>query len=237
MFNIGENVGETSSLNIFECIRPLWVQFLVGTQLNMSKLKTNKQTKMAQQFQLQEFTLYMYLQKGALTCTRMFTKHYVLEQKIGEKILTCSLIRNQLNKFQFIYAAKWLPWWLSGKESACQCRRFGFDPWVGKIPWRRKWQPSPVFLQSDRTYLLNNNNNVANVAKHKIAFRPPPRLSGEEFACPCEDTGDMGSIPGSGRSSGEGNVNPLQQSCLANSMDRGASDYSPWGCIELDKTE
>ena len=26
------------------------------------------------------------------------------------------------------------PWWLSGKESACQCRRHGFDPWSGKIP-------------------------------------------------------------------------------------------------------
>ena len=26
-----------------------------------------------------------------------------------------------------------------------QCRRHGFDPWVGKIPWRRKWQPSLVY--------------------------------------------------------------------------------------------
>ena len=36
------------------------------------------------------------------------------------------------------------PWWLSGKESACQCRRHrrrGFDPWVWKIPWRKAWQP------------------------------------------------------------------------------------------------
>ena len=32
------------------------------------------------------------------------------------------------------------------KESACQCRRPGFDPWVGMIPWRRKWQPIPVLL-------------------------------------------------------------------------------------------
>ena len=39
-----------------------------------------------------------------------------------------------------------LPWWLSGKEFACQCRRWGFNPWVRKIPWRRKWQPTPVFL-------------------------------------------------------------------------------------------
>ena len=41
---------------------------------------------------------------------------------------------------------KGLPWWLSGKEPACQCRRHGFHLWVGKIPWRRKWQPTPVFL-------------------------------------------------------------------------------------------
>ena len=40
-------------------------------------------------------------------------------------------------------------WWLSGKESACNtgsCRRCRFDPWVRKIPWRRAWQPTPVFL-------------------------------------------------------------------------------------------
>ena len=42
-----------------------------------------------------------------------------------------------------------LPRLCSGKESACQrrrCRRPGFDIWVGKIPWRRKWQLTSVFL-------------------------------------------------------------------------------------------
>ena len=39
-----------------------------------------------------------------------------------------------------------LPRWLSGKESTCHCRIHGFNPWVGKIPWRRKWQPTSVFL-------------------------------------------------------------------------------------------
>ena len=42
-----------------------------------------------------------------------------------------------------------LPQWHGGKESASQCRRHGrsrFNPWVGKIPRRRKWQPTPVFL-------------------------------------------------------------------------------------------
>ena len=42
-----------------------------------------------------------------------------------------------------------LSWWFSGKESACQCRRCGFDLWVGKIPWRRKQQPTPVFLPGE----------------------------------------------------------------------------------------
>ena len=44
-------------------------------------------------------------------------------------------------------------------------------------------------------------------------------LSGKESAC---DAGDQGSIPGLGRSSREGNDNPLQYSCLKNSMDREA---------------
>ena len=74
-----------------------------------------------------------------------------------------------------------LPRWLSGKESACQCRRHRrrmLDPWVDKISWRRKWQPTLVLLpgkshrprnlraagcgfakDSDTTEKLNNNNS------------------------------------------------------------------------------
>ena len=44
----------------------------------------------------------------------------------------------------------------------------------------------------------------------------------KESACNAGDTGNMGSIPGSGRSPGEGNSNPLQYSCLENPMDGGA---------------
>ena len=39
-----------------------------------------------------------------------------------------------------------LPKRLSGKESTCQYRKLGFDPWIEEIPWRRKQQPTPVFL-------------------------------------------------------------------------------------------
>ena len=52
----------------------------------------------------------------------------------------------------------WLPRFISrpggpsGRELPCQCRRpkrLGFYPWVGKIPWRRKWQAIPVFLSGE----------------------------------------------------------------------------------------
>ena len=51
------------------------------------------------------------------------------------------------------------------------------------------------------------------------------------------DSGNVGSVPGSGRSPGEGNSNPLQHSCLENSMDRGAWWAIVWGRKESDMTE
>ena len=39
-----------------------------------------------------------------------------------------------------------LPWWLSRERISLQCRRLRFSPRVRKVPWRRKWQPTPVFL-------------------------------------------------------------------------------------------
>ena len=42
-----------------------------------------------------------------------------------------------------------LPWWLRWWRIHLQCRRPGFSPWDGKIPWRREWQPTPVFLPGE----------------------------------------------------------------------------------------
>ena len=52
----------------------------------------------------------------------------------------------------------------------------------------------------------------------KLVLGLPGGSDGKESAC---NVGDMGSIPGSGRSPGEGNGNPLQYSCLENPMDKG----------------
>ena len=78
-----------------------------------------------------------------------------------------------------------------GKESALQYRRPWFDSWVGKICWRRDRLPTPVFL----------------------GF--PCGSVGKEPAC---NVGDLGLIPGLGRSPGEGKGYPLQYSGLENSM-------------------
>ena len=48
--------------------------------------------------------------------------------------------------------------------------------------------------------------------------------------------GNLGSLPGLGRSPGEENGNPLQYSCLENPLDKGLASYSPWGHKESDTT-
>ena len=61
-----------------------------------------------------------------------------------------------------------------------------------------------------------------------IHYGLPRWLSGKESAC---QAGDVGSVPGLGRSLGEGNGNPLQYSCLENPKDRWAwQAMNPWGC-------
>jgi len=58
--------------------------------------------------------------------------------------------RKQLSKTIIVYPLnRGFPGGTNSKESACQCRRckrHRFDPWVRNTCWRRKWQPTPVFL-------------------------------------------------------------------------------------------
>ena len=83
-----------------------------------------------------------------------------------------------------------------------------FDPWVRMIPWRRDRLPTPVFL----------------------GF--PGDSDGKESAC---SVGDLGSIPGLGRSPGRRHGNSLQYSCLDNLHgQRSLAGYSLWGHKESD---
>ena len=93
-----------------------------------------------------------------------------------------------------------LPWWLSGKESACQCRKHGFDPWSGKIPWRREWQPTPINLPGEsygRRSLVGYSpwGHKESDMTERLHFH---------FSLSCI---------------GERNGNPLQYSCLENPRD------------------
>ena len=78
-------------------------------------------------------------------------------------------------------------------------------PGLGKIPWKKDQLPTPVFL----------------------GF--PGGSDSKESAC---NAGDLGSIPGLGRSPEEGNGYPLQYSCMENSMDRGAWQPTVHGVVK-----
>ena len=68
------------------------------------------------------------------------------------KILRVMKQNQQKLRGYMSYLPSGLSKWLSGKESTCQWRRHrrhGFNPWIRKIPWRRKWQPTPVFLPGE----------------------------------------------------------------------------------------
>ena len=67
------------------------------------------------------------------------------------------------------------------------------------------------------------------LAASLVAHGFPGGSDSKESAC---NVGDLGSIPGSGRSPGEGNGNPLQYSCLENPMDRGAWQTTVHGVIK-----
>ena len=64
--------------------------------------------------------------------------------------LSPGLSAEKAGKNVLLLVTPWgFPGGASGKEPACQCRRHKrqrFDPWVGKIPWGRQLQPTPVFL-------------------------------------------------------------------------------------------
>ena len=89
------------------------------------------------------FAVFIIEKKPTYVCTLKVHIH------VGQGSNVYSLEISYMEVDQALFTAgtlpAGLPGWLRGRESAC-CWRHGFNPRVGKIPWRRKWQPTPVFL-------------------------------------------------------------------------------------------
>ena len=79
--------------------------------------------------------------------------------------------------------------------------------------------PQSIFLRNFQNFNLFLDLSGKGFNLFPIMTGPPRSSNGKEFAC---NAGHQGLIPGLGRSSGEGNGNPLHYSCLENSMDRQA---------------
>ena len=82
---------------------------------------------------------------------------------------------------------------------------------------------------------IQDPNSKRNIKIYSLGTNSPGSSAGKESAC---IAGDLGSIPGLGRSFGGGHGNSLQYSCLENPHgQRSRVGYNPWGCKELDMTE
>ena len=151
-----------------------------------------------------------------------------------------------------------LPWWLRWLKTCLQCRRPRFNPSVEKIPWRRSWQPTLVFLPGESPW-TEEPGGLLSKQLQRVGFLAS--LAGKESAC---NAGDPSSIPGSGRSPGEGigyslqyswaslvaqlvkNLPAMQETWVQSlgyegplvkgKATQNSMDY-PWGCKESDTTE
>ena len=78
-----------------------------------------------------------------------------------------------------------LPWWLRWQRICLQCRRPGFNPWDSKIPWRRKWQPTPVFLpgkSNGHRSLVSYSPWDCKGDQHDLATKQPQSLCISHYA-------------------------------------------------------
>ena len=107
--------------------------------------------------------------------------------------------------------------------------------WSSRSGWAvlsREW--SQAEGQGHAWYLFGTIGYTSNLKGLLDYLDLPCSSDGKESAC---NAGDPGSMPGWGRSPGEGNGNPLQYSCLENPMDRGAWRTTVQGVAESNMTE
>ena len=110
----------------------------------------------------------------------LFSSSTIYRQK-PQLLILCSLhfkIISISNSLSQVNKSCGLPRWLSHKEPTCQCRRCVFHPWVRKIPWRREWQPTPVFLPGKphgQRSLAGYRPSGGKWVQHDLATKQQPR--------------------------------------------------------------
>ena len=128
-----------------------------------------------------------------------------------------------------------LPRWFSRKESACQCRRCrrcGFDLWVRKIPWSRKWQPIPLETSMNRgAWKVTVHGGAKSRTRlsyraHSIYFIYDKYILKIYLSLPAMQETWV-------RSPGGGHGNPLQCSCLGHPLDGGAKQATVYGVTKI----
>ena len=73
------------------------------------------------------------------------------------------------------------------KESVCQCRRSkrcSFDPWVGKIPWSRKWQPTLVFLPGEPPW-IEKPGGLQSMGLRRVRYNRATKRKGPDDTALC----------------------------------------------------
>ena len=86
---------------------------------------------------------------GGFSCLQFEAVSPFWDLNSGELVHRSSLLQSLVMSILVWNIIIGASWWLNGRESVCQCRRLRrhrFDLCIGKIPWRRKWQPTPLLF-------------------------------------------------------------------------------------------
>ena len=141
-----------------------------------------------------------------------------------------------LTRWTWVWASS-RSWWWTGKPGMLQSiglQRVGHD-WVTEVNWTTYWRGLPFPSVGD---LPDPCLCISCIADRFFTTELSNGSAGKETPCNAGVTGDTRSIPGSGRSPGEGNGYPLQYTCLENPCGkRTLVSYSPGGCKELNTAE
>ena len=136
-FPLGTCVNFTGMLQNFLLTPGFWIKFLFSVPMLVLLFVV----LFLFQFSLSQELLWV----NVMICRHILKFHLSYQyQKINPWF-------KLLHKCPIFFLSWWNPRWLSGKELTCQCRRYTFHPWVGKIPCSRKWQPIPILMPGKST--------------------------------------------------------------------------------------